>query len=44
MGITVRALESAMQSMNLEKIQGVMDKFEKEFENLDVHSSVRWFP
>ena len=29
-----------MASMNLEKISNVMDKFEQQFENLDVHSSV----
>jgi charged multivesicular body protein 1 len=41
-GTTVKALESAMASMNLEKISNVMDKFEQQFENLDVHSSVSW--
>ena len=29
-----------MKSMNLEKISGLMDKFEKEFEDLDVQTSV----
>lgn len=34
----VRSMESAMKSMNLEKISGLMDKFEKQFENLDVQT------
>ena len=29
-----------MKSMNLEKISSLMDKFEKEFEDLDVQTSV----
>jgi len=29
-----------MKSMNLEKISGLMDKFETQFEDLDVQSSV----
>ena len=29
-----------MKSMNLEKISTLMDKFEKEFEDLDVQTSV----
>ena len=36
----VKAKDSAMRSMNLEKISGLMDKFEKEFEDLDVQTSV----
>lgn len=28
-----------MKSMNLEKISGLMDKFEQQFEDLDVQSS-----
>jgi len=35
----VRSMESAMKSLNLEKISGLMDKFEKQFEDLDVQSS-----
>ncbi len=35
-----QAMDSAMKSMNLEKISGLMDKFEKEFEDLDVQTSV----
>lgn len=29
-----------MKSMNLEKISGLMDQFEKEFEDLDVQVSL----
>lgn len=29
-----------MRSMNLEQISALMDKFEREFENLDVQSQV----
>lgn len=35
-----KAMESAMKSMNLEKISSLMDKFETQFEDLDVQSSV----
>jgi len=35
----VRAMDAAMKSLNLEKISGLMDKFEKQFEDLDVQSS-----
>lgn len=35
----VKAMESAMRSMNLEKVQNLMDRFEKDFENLDVQSA-----
>ncbi|RZF48484.1 hypothetical protein LSTR_LSTR007762 [Laodelphax striatellus] len=35
----VKAMDAAMKSMNLEKISGLMDKFENQFEDLDVHSS-----
>lgn len=40
MGGVCKAMESAMKSMNLEKIANLMDKFEREFENLDVQSQV----
>uniref|UniRef100_A0A8D8TZJ5 Charged multivesicular body protein 1b n=1 Tax=Cacopsylla melanoneura TaxID=428564 RepID=A0A8D8TZJ5_9HEMI len=36
----VKAMDAAMKSMNLEKISGLMDKFEEQFEDLDVQSSV----
>ncbi|GAB6026230.1 Charged multivesicular body protein 1a [Chamberlinius hualienensis] len=35
----VKAMDAAMKSMNLEKISTLMDKFEKQFEDLDVQSS-----
>jgi len=35
----VKAMDSAMRSMNLEKISALMDKFEKQFEDLDVQSA-----
>lgn len=35
----VKAMDAAMKSMGLEKISAVMDKFEKQFEDLDVQSS-----
>ena len=35
----VKAMDSAMKQMSLEKISAVMDKFEKQFEDLDVQSS-----
>lgn len=37
-GVT-KAMESAMRSMNLEKISQIMDKFEKQFEDLDVQTT-----
>jgi len=40
MASVVKGLDKAINSMDLEKIQGVMDKFESTFEDLDVHSSV----
>lgn len=36
----VKAMDSAMKSMNLEKISTLMDNFEKQFEDLDVQTSV----
>lgn len=35
----VKAMDSAMKSMNLEKISNIMEKFEQQFEDLDVQSS-----
>ncbi|XP_071505515.1 charged multivesicular body protein 1B1-like [Diadema setosum] len=34
----VKSLDSAMKSMNLEKITQIMDKFERQFEDLDVQT------
>lgn len=36
----VKAMDAAMQSMNLEKISNVMDKFEQQFEDLGVQTDV----
>ncbi|CAG7835840.1 unnamed protein product [Allacma fusca] len=38
MAAVVRSMEATMKSMNLEKISGLMDKFEKQFEDLDVQA------
>lgn len=38
LGTVVKGMEHAMKSMNLEEISAVMDKFESQFEALDVHS------
>lgn len=35
----VKSMDAAMKSMNLEKISTLMDKFEHQFEDLDVQSS-----
>ncbi|KAI8519564.1 Charged multivesicular body protein 1b [Branchiostoma belcheri] len=35
----VKSMESAMRSMNLEKVTALMDKFERQFEDLDVQSA-----
>lgn len=35
----VKSLDSALKSMNLEKVSGLMEKFERQFEDLDVQSS-----
>merc|ERR1712061_137127 len=35
-----RAMEGAMASMNLEKITEMMDRFENQFENLDVQTNM----
>lgn len=36
----VKAMDAAMKSMNLEKISTLMDKFEQQFEDLDVQTGV----
>lgn len=36
----VRAMDAAMKGMNLEKISSLMDKFEQQFEDLDVQTNV----
>lgn len=35
----VEAMDAAMKSVNIEKISNLMDKFESQFEDLDVQSS-----
>ena len=40
----VKAMETAMKTMNLEKVQTLMDRFEKDFENLDVQSATMEVP
>ncbi|XP_035693367.1 charged multivesicular body protein 1b-like [Branchiostoma floridae] len=35
----VKSMDAAMRSMNLEKVTGLMDKFERQFEDLDVQSA-----
>lgn len=40
MGKLVRGLDAAMASMDLEKISTVMDQFERQFTELDVHAQV----
>lgn len=35
----VKAMDAAMKGMNLDKISTLMDKFESQFEDLDVQSS-----
>lgn len=32
----VKAMDAAMKSMNLEKISGLMDRFEQQFEDLGI--------
>lgn len=40
MGGVVKSMESAMKSMNLEQISNLMDRFEQQFESLDVQTNV----
>ncbi|XP_038068010.1 charged multivesicular body protein 1a-like [Patiria miniata] len=40
MGSVVKGMDSVLKSMDLQKIAGVMEKFEKQFEDLDVHTQV----
>lgn len=40
MGSVVKALDKALNSMDLQKISAVMEKFESQFEDLDVRTSV----
>lgn len=38
MGTVVKGMDKAMKSMNLEQISAIMDKFESQFEDLDVQT------
>eukprot|EP00128_Syssomonas_multiformis_P006117 Colp12_sorted_trinity150504_noHs@11723 len=40
MGGLVKGMDKALQSMDLEKVSKIMETFEKQFEDLDVHSQV----
>ncbi|XP_071505442.1 charged multivesicular body protein 1a-like [Diadema antillarum] len=40
MGQVVKGLDKAMQSMDLQKISAIMEKFEGQFQDLDVHTQV----
>jgi len=40
MGSVVKGLDKALASMDLEKVSAIMEKFEKQTEQLDVHTSV----
>lgn len=40
MGQVVKALDKAVNSMDLQKISSVMEKFETQFEDMDVRTSV----
>lgn len=38
MGGVVKSMDAALKSMNLEKVAGIMDQFERQFEHLDVQT------
>ncbi|XP_042207244.1 charged multivesicular body protein 1a-like [Homarus americanus] len=40
MGSVVKALDQALNAMDLQKVSSIMDKFETQFEDLDVRTSV----
>ncbi|XP_046636335.1 charged multivesicular body protein 1a-like [Daphnia pulicaria] len=40
MGMVVKALDKAVNTMDLQKISAVMEKFESQFEDMDVRTSV----
>ncbi|GFY39798.1 charged multivesicular body protein 1a [Trichonephila inaurata madagascariensis] len=40
MGYVVKALDKAINSMDLQKVSAVMEQFEQQFEDLDVRTSV----
>ena len=40
LGVVTKGLDKAMASMNLEDVEKIMQKFETQFEDLDVRESV----
>lgn len=40
MAQVTKALDKALSSMDLQKVSAVMDRFEQQVQNLDVHTSV----
>lgn len=40
LGVVTKGLDRAMASMNLEEVEKIMQKFETQFEDLDVRESV----
>lgn len=40
MAQVTKALDKALGAMDLQKVSAVMDKFEQQVQNLDVHTSV----
>lgn len=40
MAQVTKALDRALSSMDLQKVSAVMDRFEQQVQNLDVHTSV----
>ncbi|KAG8428924.1 hypothetical protein GDO86_018855, partial [Hymenochirus boettgeri] len=40
MAQVTKALDKALSSMDLQKVSAVMDKFDQQVQNLDVHTSV----
>lgn len=41
MAQVTKALDRALSTMDLQKVSAVMDRFEQQVQNLDVHTSVR---
>ena len=42
LGVVTKGLDKAMASMNLEDVEKIMQKFETQFEDLDVRESVSY--
>ena len=40
MAQVTKALDKALSAMDLQKVSAVMDRFEQQVQNLDVHTSV----